>query len=569
MKKYLAIVFLFISIAASAQSWVWVKAGINNNSSSVIDPYSVSVDNAGNTFETGTFKGNVSFGAYSLVGSNDLPYVVKYDVNGNVLWAKSARNIGKGIGDITASITDQSGNVYITGTFNDTLIFSTDTLFNGPDGNIFIAKYDPNGNLLWAEAEICKPYSSIANSISIDKGGNIYITGYFNDTISFDTIHLKSYYADFFITKLNSGGKVIWAKSANILSGKYKGPAVGQSMVCDSNANIYITGQYTGSICFDSDTLKNGGHFGNIFLVKYDSNGNTVWAKGAQSSGISVCNNGTALAVDPQNNIYMGGNYSDTVWLDSVRLMSQTNVNIFIAKYSPTGKVIWAKSAVPARIGYVSSYDLNIFSMSVDNNSNLYMCGTFTDTLAFNSLSIRGSADAPSYILRFDSNGMANWGTHIENDNDDNNWIAFSQTDKSIYFTGDSWYDTCRFGSFMLNGIEEWAFLGKLSCDSAPLQTTQVINHIEVIVFPNPSTGIFTLQIADIYQPIANGKIEVYNILGEKIMNEPLRPMTQGQGGQAQGDNKIDLSAQPTGIYLYRVTDEYGQLIGSGKLIKE
>jgi hypothetical protein len=68
---------------------------------------------------------------------------------------------------------------------------------------------------------------------------------------------------------------------------------------------------------------------------------------------------------------------------------------------------------------------------------------------------------------------------------------------------------------------------------------------------------------------MANSKIEVYNMLGEKVMNETLRPVTEGQGGQTQGDNKIDLSAQPTGIYLYRVTDEYGQLIGSGKLIKE
>jgi uncharacterized repeat protein (TIGR03803 family) len=82
----------------------------------------------------------------------------------------------------------------------------------------------------------------------------------------------------------------------------------------------------------------------------------------------------------------------------------------------------------------------------------------------------------------------------------------------------------------------------------------------EVNVFPNPSNGVFTFQASSQWL-IANSRIEVYNVLGEKIMNETLR--------QAKGDNTIDLSAQASGIYFYRIVSEKGDAIGSGKLIKQ
>lgn len=130
---------------------------------------------------------------------------------------------------------------------------------------------------------------------------------------------------------------------------------------------------------------------------------------------------------------------------------------------------------------------------------------------------------------------------------------------------GVAYYVLFKKDSIFINSIRVTVYYS----NPAGVEELSQVSYSDLRVYPNPSTGIFTLQIADGHQPMANSKIEVYNMLGEKVMNETLRPVTEGQGGQTQGDNKIDLSAQPTGIYLYRVTDEYGQLIGSGKLIKE
>jgi hypothetical protein len=79
-------------------------------------------------------------------------------------------------------------------------------------------------------------------------------------------------------------------------------------------------------------------------------------------------------------------------------------------------------------------------------------------------------------------------------------------------------------------------------------------------VYPNPGNGVFILQ-ANSQWPLANSKIEVYNVLGQQIANSQL-PL-------ANSSIKIDLTVQPAGIYFYRITSEKGELLGSGKLIKE
>jgi hypothetical protein len=76
-----------------------------------------------------------------------------------------------------------------------------------------------------------------------------------------------------------------------------------------------------------------------------------------------------------------------------------------------------------------------------------------------------------------------------------------------------------------------------------------------ISVYPNPNTGVFTMELS-----VGSGQstVEIYNILGEKIMNEQL----------TKASNQIDLSSQPSGIYLYRVIKtENGNLVGEGKVV--
>jgi hypothetical protein len=90
-----------------------------------------------------------------------------------------------------------------------------------------------------------------------------------------------------------------------------------------------------------------------------------------------------------------------------------------------------------------------------------------------------------------------------------------------------------------------------------------------IVVYPNPNNGIFTVAFG--HPELVSGSqtiIEIYNVLGQKVTIETLKPVRTVQpGGQVLGDNLINLSNQPSGIYLYRVIEENGNLLGEGKIV--
>src|SRR5437870_2388843 len=114
---------------AIGQNWLWAQSAFGNN---YAEGYSVTNDLNGNVFITGVYSGGIL-------------YIAKYDSSGNALWAKSVNkcNVGSSVS------TDAGGNVYITGRFCDSAFFSPVLLLNGSGTwDVFIVKYDPNGNVL-------------------------------------------------------------------------------------------------------------------------------------------------------------------------------------------------------------------------------------------------------------------------------------------------------------------------------------------------------------------------------------------------------------------------------------
>ena len=131
------------------------------------------------------------------------------------LWAQSAGGTSGDEGRSCA--TDASGNVIATGLFSSpTITFGTTVLTNAGGNDMFIVKYDPSGNVLWAKSAGGTSGAG-GNSCTTDASGNIIATGYFTSpTITFGTTVLTNANAgssDIFIVKYDSGGNVLWAKS--------------------------------------------------------------------------------------------------------------------------------------------------------------------------------------------------------------------------------------------------------------------------------------------------------------------------------------------------------------------
>lgn len=354
---------------------------------------SIAVDGSGNIYITGVFGGTADFdpglGTANLtaVGGSEDVFFAKYDVNGNYLWAK---NVGSTTYDYGASITVDAGgsNVYITGYFSGTADFdpgagTANLPFAGGNSDIFFAKYDFNGNYVWAKS-IGGTSADGGNAITVDGSGNVYITGYFYNTADFDpgagTANLISNGSgDVFFSKYDSNGNYLW--SNGIGGNGITVEDMGNDIAVDGSGNIYIIGYFGSTTDFDPGAgTANLFSFGlkDIFFGKYDSNSNYLWAKSIGSTGTDA---GTRISVGTNGNVYITGYFSNSADFDpsagTTNLTSAGLEDIFYSQYTPSGFFICATN-----IGAVNSDYGN--SIALDASGNVYLTGYFQGTADFN-----------------------------------------------------------------------------------------------------------------------------------------------------------------------------------------
>ncbi|HXB11621.1 MAG TPA: SBBP repeat-containing protein, partial [Bacteroidia bacterium] len=179
--------------------------------------------------------------------------------------------------------------------------------------------------------------------VAIDKSGNVYLAGGYKNSIIFtpDTLSQGASYNAYLI-KYNSVGKVIWARQplANV-----GGNSDCSDVVVDSSGNVYITGYFQTGRQFGPYVLTSPGSSTSTFFVKYDSNGNVLWAKAPLLNSQYCRAFAYSLAIDGKGYLYMTGTFIDTVSFGAVKITSPTFTwlstasNAFIAKYDENGNV--------------------------------------------------------------------------------------------------------------------------------------------------------------------------------------------------------------------------------------
>ena len=373
-----------------------------------------------------------------------IPLFFTYQLDAQAPMYTWARSMGATSNDQGKSIvTDQFGNVYITGEFRNTVDFdpgmSVFNLTSNGAQDIFIEKLDSLGNLIWAK-NIGGTGGDQGNSITIDTAGNIFITGQFQHTVDFDPgagiSNLTSTGStDIFVLKLDSSGNFIWAKG-------FGGTAtdVGLSIAADLIGNVYTTGYFAGSADFkpgpgSSFLTSNGGY--DVFVQKLNSNGNFMWAKGM---GGSTFDYGRSISVDSSGNVYVMGDFRGTADFFSgsgaVYLTSRGSSDVFIQKFNPSGIFVWVKQmgGVGTDVGQ---------AIIIDGFGNIYSTGYFNGTANFDpgagtaSLTSNGSSDV--FVQKLNPLGDFIWaksmgGTGTEGSND----IAIDHS-MNIYLIG--WFE--------------------------------------------------------------------------------------------------------------------------------
>ncbi|MDQ3047912.1 MAG: gliding motility-associated C-terminal domain-containing protein [Bacteroidota bacterium] len=243
-----------------------------------------------------------------------------------------------------------------------------------------------------------------------DASGNIYSTGYFSQSARFDNMTFASAgMSDVFISKQDSLGKFLWVSTAGGLMDE-KGVAIS----LNSSGEIFITGMFRSSAQFGSTTLNAGGSSQDIFIAKLNNSGSFVWA---QSYGAADTELATDIVIDATGNIVVSGQFKGITQFGSFPFTSTNypltmpilggtpSFDAFIFKTNTSGTVTWAKQGA-------AEYDDRITKLAVDNSSNIYACGQFSDTIAFTSTYSNNAFNA-GLLMKLDPAGNETWFRRI------------------------------------------------------------------------------------------------------------------------------------------------------------
>lgn len=378
---------VFVAKYDSSGNLKWAKK-MGGKGQSYATGLSIACDAEGFIYTTGFFSDTVDFNpgidSFKLIPPNistsDI-FISKLDSLGNFAWAKQ---IGGGSSDIGYSISlDSICNIYLTGYFQSTTDFDpnagTYNLVSKKLWDIFVCKLDSSGNLKWAKQIGGNGYD-VGYSLDVDKQGNVFVTGTFQDSCDFDpgngTYQFISFGKDdIFIIKLNTSGDFIWAKQIGGIEDD-----LGNSVKLDSYGDLYFTGGFSDTADFNpssgSHKITSNGKK-DVFISKFDTVGKFKWVieMGGDSNDIS-----NSLTVDISGNIYCVGKFQDSIKINSgsgiTNLISAGRNDIFIFKTDSSGSYKWAK-----QIGGTGE-DEGV-AIQVDNFGNVFTSGDFSNLVDF------------------------------------------------------------------------------------------------------------------------------------------------------------------------------------------
>lgn len=539
--------FIYIGMNAQAPDWLWA-----NNAGESNDDYgqSVCMDASGNVYVTGFFSSDsITFGSFTLGNSgNKEVFVVKYDANGNALWAKSAN--GSNEDRAYGICVDANGNVFITGFYSSsTITFDTYALSSPGIDNIFLVKYDAAGNVLWARSAGGSSYD-IGYGVITDPSGNAYITGGFQSSAAVfgsDTIGSFGSY-DIFLAKYDANGNELWVRGTG-----GSGVDVSKGVSTDASGNAIITGSFSsGSIYFESTTLTlSGSSYTDMFVAEYDAWGNALWAKNAVGNSYDY---GYSVCTDASDNVFVTGYFRSATLVFYTTTLTNSNVSgsmydIFVAKYSPYGNLIWAKSA-----GESSGDDIGQ-GVSVGAGGSVFFTGYFqSPSITFGSTTLTNtSSSADIVVAKYDAAGNVLWAKSSGTANSDKaNGISANLYDNAV-ITGFYYGAPITFGSTTLtnNGVGD-IFVAKLDFVTGIATEHSSLNTISV--FPNPFS-LHTILCTDKY--FEKITLSIYNSIGQQI--KQIKNIN-GQTFTLQRDNL------PSGLYFLILTQD-NKILTTDKIV--
>ncbi|HEY9177397.1 MAG TPA: T9SS type A sorting domain-containing protein [Flavipsychrobacter sp.] len=286
-----------------------------------------------------------------------------------------------------------------------------------------------------------------------DAAGNIYATGAYNGTVDFDPGNgvnnlTPTKTTGVFIQKLDPSGALVWAKQVE--------GSKGGGIYVDAAGNVYVTGQFFDTSDLDPGpgTLNLTSAGAGVFVLKLNSSGNLVWAKGiAQTYSTDLL---VGIKADATGNVYIAGSHryplTDFDPGPGVVTLNVTTEQTYVLKLNISGDFAWVRAIECSSPAINRPYD-----MDVDASGNVYVTGDFTATVDADPgpgiANLTSGSGYNIYVWKLTTAGNLGWAKGMGTTNSSRSWGASIVADNTgnVYTTG-LFQGNSTFGTFALTG---------------------------------------------------------------------------------------------------------------------
>lgn len=414
----------------------------------------------------------------TATSSGDDYFLRKYDQEGDGVWSKSQNGMAGGNDHALAIVTDDAGNVYITG----------ESEGNSSDYDVLTIKYDSSGTKLWSAR-----YNGASNlkdagvKVKLDASGNVYVAGYKTGTTSAK---------DLIAIKYNAAGSQQWVASYNNTSNLND---VAASLSVDTLNNVYVTGE-------SFNTTNNS----DFVTIKYNGSGTQQWLATYDGTG-SGKDYGKSVAIDKDLNVYVSGSSEDT----------SGNFDLATICYTSAGSVDW-----------IQLYDGPASNTDISTDLLIDVTGDVLVTAG----SIGSSSDMDYLTLCYDKEGSLNWLQRYEGAADDfdqtsslyidelaNIYIVGSVTDTS----GDYEYVTIKYNQLEKSGQVLESRYGMLAASMMDVSKVDTVKDIVNEYALRCVDGYHHITFAELFAIGIDSGIDIKDRMNQKM--EELYDVTAGR----------------------------------------
>lgn len=510
--------FLFFSLSISAQSWnSLIQIGATGNES--IDD--LQTDANQDLYICGRFDNTFDIQGTSLVnvGNADV-FLLKMNSDASLDWAITG---GSSSLDASVGIALTETQIYWTGTYWLNASFGDLELSTEKSArSIFLLELNMDGSINW-DLSIHGTGTKNITDIKTDAIGNIYLTGSFSDSLFvMDRALSAKSETDLFVLKLNESHEIVW-----LIQAGEEGVTLPERMAIANNGDVILAGAIQGIATIGADVIDTNTSDDDVFVARFSAGGEGLWGRKAGGVHGQFC---SALTLDEDNNIYVGGNIIGVMKLSEDIIIQSPNLanNLFLLKYDSDGIPIWAKS--------MGGFDPELVTDLKYKDDRLILSGYFRESLEIDDFFATAAPNLnTSFLASFDLTGESRWVKVINGDNqvflDE---IAFNDQTGEILgagaFNGSVVFDT---ETYEVNGFFD-VFIGNYGGIFTEVKETERI-EVDFKIFPNPTSEyVFIETQEEIFET------EVFNLQGQSLL-------------QSKNEKSIDVSKLATGVYMVKI----------------